>query len=227
MKLVVFDCDGTLVDSADEIAANMRATFESLNLTWPGQAATRRCIGLSLPQTMQNLHPQGSTQTHEALVEAYRNLFYNSSEAVRQRPQGGQVFFDGALEALARLRQRDDVLLAIATGKSQRGVTRMLANAEIPRSAFVSVQTADDAPSKPNPAMVLQAMAEAGGIGGHNTVMIGDASYDIEMARAAGAFALGVEWGYHPVDILQRSGAHKIMSHFNQMDDILDGFWEQ
>lgn len=223
MKLVIFDCDGTLVDSADEIGANMRVTFEGLGLKWPGQAATRQCIGLSLPQTMQRLHPHGSPESHEALAEAYRNSFYKTSEAAR----GRQVFFDGALEAIARLRQRDNILLAIATGKSQRGVTRMLDNAEIPRSAFVSIQTADDAPSKPDPAMVLQAMAEAGGIGGHNTVMVGDASYDIEMARAAGAFALGVEWGYHCVDTLQRSGAHKVMSHFNQLDNILEGFWEQ
>ncbi len=223
MKLVIFDCDGTLVDSADEISANMQAVFAQLDIHWPGAATTRQCIGLSLPQTMQRLYPQGSKTLHLQMTEAYRNSFYNSAE----KPDRKLVFFDGALEILERLRQQDNILLAIATGKSQRGVTRMLENAKIPRSAFVSVQTADDAPSKPHPAMVVQAMAEAGGLAGKDTVMIGDASYDIEMARAAGAFAVGVEWGYHSTDVLWRSGAHKIMSKFNQLDGILEGFWKQ
>ena len=223
MKLVIFDCDGTLVDSADEISINMRATFEGLGLVWPGTDATRQCIGLSLPQTMAILHPSGTSDVHEELAEAYRQTFYMHSEA-KLTPQ---VFFDDALETLSRLRKRDDILLAIATGKSQRGVTRMLENADIPRSAFVSVQTADDAPSKPHPAMVEQAMSEAGGIDGANTVMIGDASYDIEMARAAGAMALGVSWGYHDVDVLWESGAHKIMNSFDELDGILNGFWNE
>ncbi len=224
MKLVIFDCDGTLVDSADEISANMSAIFAELGVDWPGKEATRQCIGLSLPQTMQRLHPEGTDETHQALAQAYRDSFQKAADAAAR---GSQVFFDGALEAIERLRQRDNVLLAIATGKSQRGVTRMLDNANIPRSAFASIQTADDAPSKPHPAMVVQAMSEAGGIDGQNTVMIGDASYDIEMARAAGAFALGVEWGYHHVDVLRQSGAHEIMSHFNHLDEILEGFWER
>ena len=223
MKLVIFDCDGTLIDSADEISANMRSTFESLGLAWPGREATRRCIGLSLPQTMAKLHPEGSREVHEALEEGYRNSFYKSSQA----KHSNQVFFDGALAAIGRLQEREDILLAIATGKSQRGVTRMLEGAKIARNTFVSIQTADDAPSKPHPAMVLQAMAEAGGIDGHKTVMIGDAIYDIEMARSTGAYALGVEWGYHSVDELQRSGAHEIVSHFNQLDNILEGLWER
>ena len=223
MKLVIFDCDGTLVDSADEIIKNMRFTFESIGVAWPGPEATRACIGLSLPQTMARLHPQGSDELHEELSEGYRNSFYRQAEGAAKTPQ---VFFAGALEAIEHLRGRDDVLLAIATGKSQRGVTRMLENADIPRNAFISVQTADDAPSKPHPAMVLQAMDEAGGIASKDTVMIGDASFDIEMARAAGVWALGVSWGYHHVDALLQSGAHKIMNNFSEMDGILNEFWE-
>ena len=223
MKLLIFDCDGTLVDSADEISANMKAVFEGLGIHWPGADETRKCIGLSLPQTMARLHPQGDDATHLHMAEAYRDSFYKFAENSKSE----QLFFDGALETLARLRQRDDILLAIATGKSQRGVTRMLESAEIPRSAFVSVQTADDAPSKPHPAMVTQAMAEAGGFDGKDTVMIGDATYDIEMGRAAGAFALGVDWGYHSTDALRQSGAHEIMSDFNQLDSILESFWKE
>lgn len=223
MKLVIFDCDGTLVDSADEISAKMAEIFAEAGLPWPGKEATRQCIGLSLPQTMARLYPQGTDKIHLDLAETYRNSFYKSAEAAR----GKQVFFDGALATLEKLRQRDDILLAIATGKSQRGVTRMLESANIPRSAFASIQTADDAPSKPHPAMVIQAMAEAGGIDDKDTAMIGDASYDIEMARAAGAYAVGVDWGYQSVDVLRRSGAHEILSNFNELDGVLEGFWKE
>ena len=223
MKLVIFDCDGTLVDSAGEISANMQTVFDAHGVDWPGAEATRQCVGLSLIEFMRRLHPDGTPETHQALAQDYRDLFQKNADQDK-RPQ---VFFDGALEVIQRLRQRDEVLLALATGKSQRGVTRFLENAGLSRNMFVSIQTADDAPSKPNPAMVLQAMAEAGGIGGHDTVMVGDASYDMEMARAAGVFAIGVEWGYHDVDILLGSGAQEILNHFNDLDAMLEGLWEE
>lgn len=223
MKLVIFDCDGTLVDSQNKIGANMKEAFETVGLVWPGQAATRSIIGLSLLQAMSKMYPQGSNAEHVSLVETYKEISHR--ETTTQKPV--MSFYDGALETIERLRKRDDMLLAIATGKSHRGVLFMLEAANLPENAFISIQTADSAASKPHPEMILNAMADAGGIGGHNTVMIGDASYDMEMARAANAHALGVDWGYQSVETLRNSGAHKIMSHFNQLDGILKEFLEE
>ncbi len=223
MKLVIFDCDGTLVDSQNKIGINMKETFETVGLVWPGQAATRSIIGLSLLPAMQKMYPQGTLAQHEKLVKTYKEVSHRETSTQK----AVMTFYDGALAAIERLRARDDVLLAIATGKSHRGALFMLEAAKLPVNAFISIQTADSAHSKPHPEMIMNAMADAGGVGGHDTVMIGDASYDMEMARAANVHALGVDWGYQSVETLENSGAHKIMSHFNQLDEMLKGFWPQ
>jgi phosphoglycolate phosphatase len=105
--------------------------------------------------------------------------------------------------------RREDLLLGMATGKSRRGVAAILERFGLV-SHFVTVQTADTHPSKPDPSMLLKAMAETG-VRPADTVMIGDTTFDIEMARAAGAGAIGVAWGYHPVVALEKAGAHVIV----------------
>ena len=114
--------------------------------------------------------------------------------------------YPGIGEAVTALAGRDDVLLGIATGKSRRGVARLLER-EGWHGAFVTIQTADDNPSKPHPEMIRRAMAETGADAG-STLMIGDTTYDIEMGLAAGVQALGVAWGYHAPERLIGAGAH-------------------
>jgi len=201
----------------------LKGEFEKIGLDWPGQAATRKTIGLSLLEAMKRLYTDGSLADQEALVVAYREAFFEKPE----NQKNTVTFYPGAREVIERLRKRDDMLLAIATGKAYRGVVRFLESAGWPQKTFVSIQTADNAPSKPNPAMVLNAMAEAGGIGGADTVMIGDASFDIEMGLAAGAHAIGVDWGYQSTGDLVSAGAQKIISSFNELDGVLEEIWKR
>lgn len=115
------------------------------------------------------------------------------------------------------------MLLGIATGKSQRGLRHMLDMHDLGRF-FITLQTADDAPSKPHPAMLEQAM-RAAGVGAPDTVLVGDTTYDILMARAAGAHALGVDWGYHPANDLAGAGARQVLSQFSELAPALDAIW--
>src|SRR5690606_8933044 len=128
--------------------------------------------------------------------------------------------FPGALDALDRLAARDDVVLGIATGKSRRGVQAIMDLHDL-HGRFVTVQTADDHPSKPHPSMVLQAIADTGVVSG-KAVVIGDTTYDMEMARGAGAHAIGVSWGYHASDALTASGAATVLASFVDLDRALE-----
>ncbi len=220
MKLVVFDCDGTLVDSQNIICAAMQRTFARSGRDWPGRTATLSIVGLSLPQAMARLVPDGNETLWNALGETYKHVFHE----LRQDPASREPLFDGAHAIVEELSGRDDLLLAIATGKSQRGVRAVLER-EGWIDRFISIQTADDAPSKPHPAMVHQAMGDAG-VAAADTIVVGDTSYDMAMARAAGAGAVGVSWGYHDVSLLEAGGSHVIIDTFHQLTDELHRLWE-
>src|SRR5436305_822900 len=116
-----------------------------------------------------------------------------------QRESGGEMepLYPGAAATIQAFAQRDDVVLGVATGKSQRGVRLVLGHHGL-LDHFITIKTADDAPSKPDPGMVVDAMREAG-VEAADTVVVGDTIYDIAMARAAGAAAIGVTWGYHQI----------------------------
>jgi phosphoglycolate phosphatase len=131
--------------------------------------------------------------------------------------------YPGAAEALATLAARDDVVLGIATGKSQRGVRLVLGHHGL-LEHFITIKTADDAPSKPDPGMVLHAMREAG-VEASDTIVVGDTVYDIAMARAAGAAGLGVTWGYHRAEALAESGAVAVIGEFGNLVPTLDKIW--
>lgn len=203
-KLALFDCDGTLVDSQDNICRSVEEAFGNAALPVPPRDAIRRIVGLSLVEAMRVLLPGADDARHQALANDYKAVFF------RLRAAGGlteePLFPDmiAALDALAA----DGWVLGVATGKSDRGLAHILAHHGITQR-FATLQTADRHPSKPHPSMIEAAMAETGSTPG-TTVMIGDTSYDMEMARAAGARALGVGWGYHPASELTAAGAHAI-----------------
>jgi len=216
MKLIVFDCDGTIVDSQASIVLSMEHAFKSLRMIPPTREQTLAVVGLSLLEACSALAPEAEYGTCVELSEAYKSAFRD----LDRNPSDADVLFPLAKETIAHLAARDDHLLAIATGKSRRGVERMCER-EGWQSSFVTIQTSDDHPSKPHPSMLLQAMREAGVEPG-DTVMIGDTTYDIDMAHAAGVSAIGVAWGYHSVAELTTAGAHRIIESFTDLPAAID-----
>ena len=205
MKLVIFDCDGTLVDSQHNITAAMAHAFAALELEAPSRAAVLGVVGLSLPEAFQVLAPDHARDVQGALAGHYRDAF--TSGAISRRAD--ELLYPGIAATVTALAARPDVMLGIATGKSKRGVARLL-DREGWQGHFLTIQTADDHPSKPDPSMISKAMADAG-VAGASTVMIGDTTFDILMARNAGVGAIGVGWGYHAADRLAAAGAHAIV----------------
>lgn len=199
-RLVVFDCDGTLVDSQHSICAAMGRAFEDMALAPPARLAILSVVGLSLPVAMARLLPDAESDLHAALTDRYKLAF----QSLRRADGVQEPFYPGIADLIEAL-DGAGWLLGVATGKSDRGLRLCLAHHGV-LDRFVTLQTADRHPSKPHPSMLLTAMAEAGAAP-ETTVMIGDTSFDMDMAQAAGVRAIGVGWGYHRPDMLIASGA--------------------
>jgi len=209
-RLAVFDVDGTLIDSQHNIVASMLRACERNGIAAPSAEAIRRIIGLSLGEAVARLLPDTDPGLIPRVVEDYKLSF----QELRLRADHFEPLFPGAVEALGAL-ESQGWMLAVATGKSRRGLLLMIERHGL-AGRFVSLQTADDNPGKPHPAMLRRAVAEAG-VGPADAVMIGDTSYDMQMARDAGVRGIGVGWGYHAPDELIAAGADLVVDSYPRL----------
>lgn len=215
-RLAVFDMDGTLVDSQTHIAAAMTGAFAAIGAVAPSRAEILGIVGLSLPVAVATLAPGLSGPDQARVVAAYKTGFSDLRATLPATP------FPGAAALLERLSACEDLLLGIATGKSRRGLDHLLAETGW-RDRFVTLQVADDHPSKPHPAMLLAALAETG-TDPARAVMIGDTEFDIAMGQAAGVATIAVTWGYHPADRLARSAPGQTVADFAALEAALAVF---
>ena len=214
-RLIVFDCDGTLVDSQQLIVEAARQTLIAHALEPREAAAVRAVIGLSLDLALAQLVPDADERMLISLVATYRATWR------LLRAQGVlEPLFPRAREVLGAL-DRSGHLLGVATGKSRAGLIEVLDHHGL-TALFVSLQTADRHPSKPHPSMLEEAMRETGSAPAE-TLMVGDTSFDMAMARAAGARAIGVGWGYHPPELLEAAGAERVLHDFDQLLECIGG----
>ncbi|GLS43995.1 HAD-IA family hydrolase [Methylobacterium brachythecii] len=213
VTLVVFDVDGTLVDSQHLIVEAQARAFAEHGLIAPNRKEALSVVGLSLPEAFKRL--VGEAGPIEALSDSYRRAF----QALRIDPAYEEPLFPGMGELVEALHARPEVRLGIATGKSRRGVAHLV-DKHGWNGWFATIQTADDAPSKPDPAMLQLAMAEAD-TSPSRTVMIGDTTYDMMMARSAGVAAIGVAWGYHPPGALFGAGAVTVVESAKTLADLI------
>lgn len=212
MKLAVFDCDGTLVDSQANIVRAMGDCFLRAGMTPPDEHATRRVVGLSLVEAMQALLPDADAALHTRLAGDYRNAFQRLRAEARL---DAEPLYPGVRDGLDALRDAGWAL-GVATGKSDRGLELLLDHHGI-KGHFVTLQTADRHPSKPHPAMLRAALDEALATPAQS-VMIGDTVFDMAMAVRAGVRAIGVDWGYHDTHELHDAGAVAVVT---TMDELL------
>lgn len=215
MYLIIFDVDGTLLDSQNTIVHGFDAGFTAVGLPVPDRKTILSIVGRSLDMAFADLvGPQHQDKVPE-MAAVYR------AEKIARRKAGldQDPLYPGAREAIDRLHAREDILLGIATGKAMRGVRHMMDVHDL-HGRFITIQTADTSPSKPHPDMIERALGETGA-DPERTVMIGDTGFDMAMARAGGVHAIGVTWGYHDHSQLSADGAEKIIHDFDELDNAL------
>ncbi len=207
--LIIFDWDGTLCDSASRIVAAMAAAARECDLAVPAAGATENIIGLGLQESMEALFPGRD----EACYTQLKGLYSSHFLALDQIPS---PLFEGALETLEELRTRGH-RLAVATGKSRRGLDRVLAGHQLEKY-FDASRCADESRSKPHPLMLHQLLQELGSRV-DDACMIGDTEYDLGMAQAASMAAIGVSYGSHS---RQRLSGYAPLAIVDSLPQLLD-----
>ncbi|MDX8350127.1 HAD-IA family hydrolase [Cognatiyoonia sp. IB215446] len=215
LRLVIFDVDGTLVDSQVMIFEAFTHAYKQVGLPVPERATALSYVGMSLETIFPQLSPEADAATHAALTQGYRDAYFHIRQT--QGSNANSPFFPGAREVLDQLRAQDWTLMAVATGKSTRGLDKLTEGHGL-EGYFASRQTADDHPSKPSPSMINTILSETG-VSPDRAVMVGDTTFDMDMARAAGIKTIGVSWGYHPVEHLQ---ADRLIHAFAALPQAID-----
>jgi phosphoglycolate phosphatase len=214
MRLIVFDLDGTLVDSEALIVASVTEAFRAVNEPVPDVGAIRAISGITARDALAILAPGADEARVDVLLESYVDHYHRRSAA------SIEPLFEGALELLDRLQASPETILAVATGKGYAGAVTLLERHGI-IDRFNSIETPSHNRGKPDPEMVHTAMNKAGVDAAH-TVMLGDTVHDMRMAKAAGVKALGVAWGYHEAADLELAGADIVVRGFSEVDARID-----
>ncbi|KUL92642.1 HAD family hydrolase [Bosea sp. WAO] len=217
MNLVIFDLDGTLINSEAIILEAQFETFARCGLKHPGREAGLGIVGLTLDIALMRL--AGLERPDDVLTETYRQVFGAMRLQAESDPKLAEPLFPGVAEMLAELSRRPDTVLGIATGKSRRGADYIIERHGW-GGLFATTQTADDAASKPHPEMILRAMRETGAQPGA-TLMIGDSNFDMEMAVAAGVAPVAVSWGFQSVAALKAAGAAHVIEDWAALPGLI------
>lgn len=213
-RLIVFDCDGTLVDSQHNIVAAVQRVFRHIDMEPPVPELIRRQVGLPVEAAIARLAPEAGDAVHQQLAAAFIALKGELQAANKLE----EPLYPGVRELIDQLRH-PELFLGIATGKGRRGLDYTLQKQGM-EGYFHTLQTGDRCRGKPHPEMMLRAIEEVG-LTPTQAVMIGDTSFDMEMARSAGATAIGVAWGYHEVADLWQAGAAAVIDHPSQLLPLL------
>jgi phosphoglycolate phosphatase len=204
--LIVFDWDGTLVDSTQLIVDSILAASADIGLTPPEPSAARSIIGLGLPEALRTLFGDlNDTQRHE-MTARYRHHYFAQDHAV--------PLFDGVTEAISGLAEQG-FMLAVATGKGRNGLNQSLQRCGLQKH-FLSTRCVDECHSKPHPQMLLEIMDELGTVP-DRTLMIGDTSYDLQMAQNASVDSVAVSYGAQQLENLL---PYKPIAHFDNFTNL-------
>ncbi len=221
LRLVVFDMDGTLIDSQDFILAAMKRAFAQADFPEPSRADVLAIVGLSLDAAVSVLLPDLSSKGNANAVKLYKQSFLDLR--AEQGEDHHVPMYPGARAALERLHRQEKTLMGVATGKAMRGLLHSYDSHDL-HKFFVTSQTADGHPSKPHPSMLHSALHETG-VDVTRAIMVGDTEFDIEMGVAAGFATIGVSWGYHSVERIKAAGADIIIDDFSELDTALERLW--
>jgi phosphoglycolate phosphatase len=210
-KLVIFDWDGTLMDSVDRIVYSMQASAVELSFEPPSYEQAKQIIGLSLPIAIQTLFPSANEEQVQVLMAQYKHQYVE----VNTTPT---PLFNNALELLTQLKQ-ENKLLAVATGKGRAGLQRVWQVSDT-EHFFIASRCGDECATKPDPDMINSLLTELN-IEKHEAVMIGDTSFDLEMAQRAGVDSIGVTYGVHDTEVLSKYQPRAIVDSLAELHQLL------